>query len=157
VLSREASVFLQVTSFNHNGFLINNNIRVIGPMVIFPKSVFSWNVGGLEDVNENSLSLFRLIDPKPGIFADFNSITNVIFFIHHNFKFQDVLLVGTGDSDSKFGQDVRKWLLQNKIPNFEILPTVCAFFNLLSVIFFSNINFVIILQNRTRLYKRLIF
>jgi hypothetical protein len=66
VLSRDQGTLLQVTSFNYNGFVINNNIRIIGAMVIFPKTVFSWNVAGLEDVNETSLSVFRLLEPRPG-------------------------------------------------------------------------------------------
>jgi hypothetical protein len=41
--------------------------------------------------------------------------------------FQDILIIGTGDKNSKINPAVPKWLIQNKINNFEILPTVCVF------------------------------
>ena len=37
---------------------------------------------------------------------------------------KDILVIGTGDKYSKINPSVPKWLIQNKISNFEILPTV---------------------------------
>lgn len=100
-LSPEEGVPLQITSFNEYGFSINNNIKVIGPIVIFPKTIFSWNISGVEEINEKSLSLFKSLEPKI-----------------------DILVIGLGDKFSKISPDVPKWLIHNKMNNFEILPTV---------------------------------
>jgi NADH dehydrogenase [ubiquinone] 1 alpha subcomplex assembly factor 3 len=39
---------------------------VLGPMAIFPRTVLSWNVGSVDDINEDSLSLFCMLEPKIG-------------------------------------------------------------------------------------------
>ena len=39
---------------------------MLGPMAIFPRTVLSWNVGNVQAVNEDSLLLFCLIEPKIG-------------------------------------------------------------------------------------------
>jgi NADH dehydrogenase [ubiquinone] 1 alpha subcomplex assembly factor 3 len=39
---------------------------VFGPMVIFPHTVLSWNVSQVDAINEDSLSLFSLLEPKIG-------------------------------------------------------------------------------------------
>jgi len=39
---------------------------VLGPMAIFPRTVLSWNVANVHAVNEDSLLLFCLIEPKIG-------------------------------------------------------------------------------------------
>jgi hypothetical protein len=43
------------------------------------------------------------------------------------FFFKDILIIGTGDKNAKINPAVPKWLIQNKINNFEILPTVYKF------------------------------
>ena len=96
---------LQITSFNQYGFSINTHIKVLGPILIFPKTIFSWNVEDTKEINENSLSIFKLIQPR-----------------------LDVLVIGIGDKYEKVNPDVPKWLIQNKINNFEILPTVTFLF-----------------------------
>ena len=92
---------LQITSFNQYGFTINQHINTLGPILIFPKTIFSWNIDDVKDINEKSLLLFKLIQPRV-----------------------DVLIIGYGDKHDKVSPDVPKWLLQNNIRNFEILPTV---------------------------------
>lgn len=72
----------------------------------------SWNVDGLQDVNEDSLSLFFTLDPKI-----------------------DILVLGLGDEKvspaiyTNILQQVRKFKM-----NVEILPTeqACATFNFLN-------------------------
>ena len=95
---------LQITSFNQYGFSINTHIKVLGPILIFPKTIFSWNVEDTKEINENSLSIFKLIQPR-----------------------LDVLVIGIGDKYQKINPDVPKWLIQNNIRNFEILTTVICF------------------------------
>lgn len=46
------------------GFTLNNSFNVIGPMVIFPRTVLSWNVNSVDDVSENSLRLLLALEPK---------------------------------------------------------------------------------------------
>jgi NADH dehydrogenase [ubiquinone] 1 alpha subcomplex assembly factor 3 len=92
---------LQITSFNQFGFSINTRIKALGPIIIFPKTIFSWNIEDIKDVNDKSLSIFKLIQPRV-----------------------DVLIIGIGDKHEKISPDVPKWLIQNNIRNFEILPTV---------------------------------
>ena len=69
--------------------------------MIFPKTIYSWNIEDHKEINENSLSLFKLLDPKI-----------------------DILIIGTGDQYSKTDSEIPKWLIRNKITNFEILQTV---------------------------------
>lgn len=57
---------LQITSVDELGFKINNNIRVIGPIAIFPKTIYRWNVADSNDINEKSLLLFKLLEPRVG-------------------------------------------------------------------------------------------
>ena len=96
---------LQITSFNQFGFSINNNIKTIGPIIIFPKTIYGWNIDDVSAINENSLLLFKLIEPK-----------------------LDVIIIGYGDKEEKINPNVSKWFIQNKINNFEILPTVSSKF-----------------------------
>ena len=70
-LNTEQGVSLQITSLRYDGFLINENIRIIGPMVIFPKSVFSWNIGGLSDLDEKSLLLFKVLQVFKCFFSNY--------------------------------------------------------------------------------------
>ena len=65
-LKAEDSVTLQITNFDQYGFTINGKIKAIGPVIVFPKTIYSWNIAGCEEVNEKSLLLFKLIEPKLG-------------------------------------------------------------------------------------------
>ena len=65
-LKPEEGFSLQITGYNQYGFSINQNITALGPIIIFPKTIFSWNVGDLAEVNEKSLLLFKMIEPKLG-------------------------------------------------------------------------------------------
>jgi hypothetical protein len=54
------------------GFRLNNGMYVLGPMAIFPRTVLSWNVGSVDEINEDSLSLFCLLEPKIGKNIQYN-------------------------------------------------------------------------------------
>jgi hypothetical protein len=74
-----------VDAFSNLGFRLNNTMKCMGPIVIFPNIILSWNVENLRDIDENSLNIFtvkflmyniiiflfirmlifQLIDPKP--------------------------------------------------------------------------------------------
>jgi len=98
-------VTLQITSFNQFGFSINAHIKALGPILVFPKTIFSWNIEDINEINEKSLSIFKLMHPRV-----------------------DVLVIGTGDKYEKINPNVPRWLIQNNIRNFEILPTVIFVF-----------------------------
>ena len=59
---------LQITGFSEFGFTLNQKIQVLGPMIIFPKTIYSWNVSDINEINEKSLLLFKMLDPKLGNF-----------------------------------------------------------------------------------------
>lgn len=37
---------------------------MIGPIILFPRAVFSWNVESVEKINYDSMMIFGLIQPK---------------------------------------------------------------------------------------------
>ncbi|CAH0556678.1 unnamed protein product [Brassicogethes aeneus] len=112
ILNNEADMGLMIDGFSQVGFRLNNGFTVLGPMVIFPKSVLSWNVNDLEDINEESLSLFKILEPK-----------------------LDILVVGVGDraKDFNFVHKLLPFSKQFKIA-FEVMPTeqACSTFNFLN-------------------------
>lgn len=55
---------IYLNSYSSLGFRLNHGFKIIGPIALFPCSVYSWNVGNLNDVNEDSLCLFHLVQPK---------------------------------------------------------------------------------------------
>jgi NADH dehydrogenase [ubiquinone] 1 alpha subcomplex assembly factor 3 len=99
-LREQDGVAMQITGYNQNGFYINDKIAAIGPIVIFPKSIYSWNIEDEKEITEKSLSIFPMIEPKP-----------------------DILIIGYGSKTNKIDPEIPKWLIKNKIKNFEILPT----------------------------------
>lgn len=67
---------------------------------MFPRTLFSWNIEDETEINENSLSLFKILEPRP-----------------------DILVIGFGDKNIQVNPQMHKWLVKNKIRNFEMLPT----------------------------------
>lgn len=72
----------------------------------------AWNISNYEDINEKTLSLFCVLEPKI-----------------------DVLVIGTGDNPitPKFSTNIMKFMKKYNI-NVEVLPTeqACTTFNFLS-------------------------
>ncbi|XP_028034926.1 NADH dehydrogenase [ubiquinone] 1 alpha subcomplex assembly factor 3 [Bombyx mandarina] len=64
VLNNEYDLGLMIDSFATYGFKLNNGITVLGPMAIFPRTVLSWQVADSDDVTEESLKLFKLLEPR---------------------------------------------------------------------------------------------
>lgn len=111
LLSDHIEHHIMIKSFSQTGFLLHNDdIRVIGPAVFFPREVLHWNIKDVNDINEASLSLFTLLDPKV-----------------------DILLLGLGHRAERLSQEAINYLKGNKI-NYEILTTekACALFNFLN-------------------------
>ncbi|KAJ9584826.1 hypothetical protein L9F63_020823, partial [Diploptera punctata] len=111
VLNKELET-LMIDSYSQVGFRLNNGMFILGPMAIFPRTVLSWNIGIVEDINEESLSLFCLLEPKP-----------------------DILVLGVGDAtnSTRLNKQVLSYMVKNRI-NIEVLPTeqACATFNFLN-------------------------
>lgn len=84
------------------GFRLNHTIKVIGPIITFPKTVLSWHIESFERINADSLMIFGLIQPRI-----------------------ETLIIGAGadeTSSSKLGQSVLEIMHKFKI-NVEILTT----------------------------------
>lgn len=79
---------------------------------MYYRSVLSWNVGDINDVNEASLSLFSVLEPK-----------------------LDILVLGIGDKQENSSFYKNLVLISNKLRiSFEILSTehACTTFNFLN-------------------------
>lgn len=63
VINKDMS-YLMVDAFSVVGFRLNSGIRIIGPMILFPRTFLSWNIAGVAHVSEESLSIFKLLSPK---------------------------------------------------------------------------------------------
>ena len=125
--------FFDVTLYN-----LTKSFFMHRPIAIFPRTVLSWNVGSCQDINEASLSLFCILEPKIGQIAFCYSkikrcsVTSKfsLFFLW----WTDILVIGVGDVGQKLNPDVIRYLRSLKI-GVEIMPTerACATFNFLNV------------------------
>lgn len=110
ILNDEYGAPLMIDSYTQQGFKLNNGIKVMGPVIIFPRTVLGWDVGAPQDITPTSLTLFSVLEPKP-----------------------DVLVIGVGDRGSKLPLETVKFLKSKRI-NLEVLATehACTTFNFLS-------------------------
>lgn len=112
ILNQENEQGIFIDSYSNMGFLLSSGIRVFGPCAIFPRSVLHWNVRSVQDVNEDSLSLFTMLEPKI-----------------------DILVLGVGERENmkKIDAKIMRHLRASKI-NVELLPTdqALATFNFLN-------------------------
>uniref|UniRef100_A0A1B0D502 NADH dehydrogenase [ubiquinone] 1 alpha subcomplex assembly factor 3 n=1 Tax=Phlebotomus papatasi TaxID=29031 RepID=A0A1B0D502_PHLPP len=112
ILNREVEQGLMINAFSQIGFRLNNRMNIIGPMAIFPRIALSWNVGSYEDINEKTLSLFTVLEPKI-----------------------DILVVGVGDEKitPQFSRRIIDFIRSSRI-NVEVLNTeqACSTFNFLN-------------------------
>lgn len=53
-----------ISTYSSVGFRLNHGFVVLGPIAVFPRSIFSWNVSDFHDINDDSLCLFHLVQPK---------------------------------------------------------------------------------------------
>lgn len=110
VLNNEYDLGLMIDSFATYGFKLNNGITVLGPMAIFPRTVLSWQVADSDDVTEESLKLFKLLEPRI-----------------------DLLILGLDTTDRSKIDKAFKAARANEL-NIEILATehACSTFNFLN-------------------------
>ncbi|XP_054008886.1 NADH dehydrogenase [ubiquinone] 1 alpha subcomplex assembly factor 3 [Hylaeus anthracinus] len=92
------------------GFFFNNKTAMMGPLVIFPKTILCWNVSSGNDINKESLSLFTALEPKPDI---------VVIGLETQYEYSKIVKM--------------KEVLHDKQINVEVLPTdiACGIYNFL--------------------------
>ena len=68
---------IMVDGLSRVGFTLNNGMKTIGPIAVFPDAVFQWNIKSTLSVTEDAFALFELLDPKPEIvFFGFGAADN---------------------------------------------------------------------------------
>ncbi|XP_076299999.1 NADH dehydrogenase [ubiquinone] 1 alpha subcomplex assembly factor 3 [Lasioglossum baleicum] len=110
ILNSEFTSKILINKCSPMGFVFNNNSRLIGPLALFPKTVLCWDIGSGKDINEQTLSLFLIIEPKLDI---------LILGLEKNYEYQKV-------------QEMKKILIDRGI-KVEILPVdqACGIYNFL--------------------------
>ncbi|KAI4476402.1 hypothetical protein M0804_013612 [Polistes exclamans] len=112
ILNKNEQSLLLISDYNETGFTLNNGIKMIGPIIIFSKSLLFWNVASAKDINKDSLILFSVLEPK-----------------------LDLLIIGLeADYDHKFLINLKETTKYLNI-NTEILPVsqACSIFNFVNV------------------------
>ncbi|XP_012521896.1 NADH dehydrogenase [ubiquinone] 1 alpha subcomplex assembly factor 3 [Monomorium pharaonis] len=66
-ISKEIGSRLLVTRCDEIGFTLNTGMKVLGPTVLFPRNAICWNIKSSRHINEASLSLFTVLEPKPDL------------------------------------------------------------------------------------------
>ncbi|KAG7295714.1 hypothetical protein JYU34_022009 [Plutella xylostella] len=64
VINQETELGLMIDTYATYGFRLNNGVTVLGPMAIFPRTVFSWQVDKAADITPESLRFFKILEPK---------------------------------------------------------------------------------------------
>lgn len=98
-------------TFGPTGFRLSTGLFVVGPVAVFPRTIFQWDVNSVSDISEEALSLFWMVVPK-----------------------LELLIIGVGDQGLDIDPKVRLFLERKKI-SVEVLPTSQAVptFNFMNV------------------------
>lgn len=108
LLQRESPHAVYIDSYSSRGFTVNGN-RVLGPCALLPPSVVQWNVGSHQEITEESLSLFWMLEPTV-----------------------EIVVVGTGDRTERLQARVLRAMRQRGIAvEVQDTPNACATFNFL--------------------------
>jgi len=108
----ESAENIYVTSYSTTGLKLSNKFAVVGPCILFPRTVLSWNVASARDITPESLTLFSLLEPR-----------------------LDVLVIGIGDGSIKPPDTPALVTYCKRLGiNVEILNTeeACSTFNFLN-------------------------
>lgn len=110
VMNRDERYLILIDTYSSVGFRLNSGLFVMGPIALFPRTIFHWDVNSVADVNVKSLSLFWMVEPKV-----------------------DILVIGTGDEGLTIDQETRIFLKQKNI-SCEIMSSAkaAATFNFLN-------------------------
>ncbi|XP_060094247.1 NADH dehydrogenase [ubiquinone] 1 alpha subcomplex assembly factor 3 [Heteronotia binoei] len=108
-LESESQDIMFIESYNAWGFTINGD-KVVGPCVVLPKAILQWNVGTYKDITAESLTLFRLLEPRI-----------------------EIVVLGTGDKVERLDPALLKLMRQCGIAvEVQDTPNACATFNFLT-------------------------
>ncbi|XP_014475456.1 PREDICTED: NADH dehydrogenase [ubiquinone] 1 alpha subcomplex assembly factor 3 [Dinoponera quadriceps] len=107
-ISKEIGPRFQVSQCNENGFALSNGFMIVGPTVLFPSQALCWNISSAKYINDATLSLFTVLEPKP-----------------------ELLIIGLDDNyDLPYFRSLQKLMRKHNIIS-EILPVrkACTVFN----------------------------
>lgn len=108
LLQREGPHTMYIDSYSSHGFVVNGN-RVLGPCALLPHSIVQWNVGSHQDITEESLSLFWMLEPRI-----------------------EIVVVGTGNKTEWLNAQILRTMRQRGIAvEVQDTPNACATFNFL--------------------------
>ncbi|XP_026162321.1 NADH dehydrogenase [ubiquinone] 1 alpha subcomplex assembly factor 3 [Mastacembelus armatus] len=109
IMQKEPDSGVMIHSYSSRGFNIDGN-KVLGPCAVLPPAILQWKVGGYEDITEESVSLFHMLEPKI-----------------------EILVIGTGARLERIKPSVLA-LLRSKGIAVEVqdTPNACATFNFLT-------------------------
>lgn len=113
ILNKNFDYGLMIDNITEYGFTLNNGMKTIGPTIVFPKTLLSWNIDSSSDMNKESFSLLLNLEPKLDI---------VIIGLDKDYPYNSVFL-----------QDI-KFLFRKHNILTEILPVhqACSTFNFLN-------------------------
>ncbi|KAM8799579.1 NADH dehydrogenase [ubiquinone] 1 alpha subcomplex assembly factor 3 [Eudromia elegans] len=63
VLEAESPNAMFIEGYTSRGFAVSGSL-IVGPCAILPRAILQWNVGSYRDISHESLSLFRLLEPR---------------------------------------------------------------------------------------------
>ncbi|EFN75471.1 NADH dehydrogenase [ubiquinone] 1 alpha subcomplex assembly factor 3 [Harpegnathos saltator] len=66
-ISKEIGPRILVQKCDEVGFTLNNDKMIIGPTILFPRLGLCWNIESGEHINDSTLSLLFILEPKPDL------------------------------------------------------------------------------------------
>ncbi|XP_054881821.1 NADH dehydrogenase [ubiquinone] 1 alpha subcomplex assembly factor 3 [Poeciliopsis prolifica] len=109
IMKREENNGFLIHNYSPMGFNIDGN-RVLGPCAVIPPAILQWNVGSSEDITEESISLFHMLEPPI-----------------------EILVLGTGRRVERVNPSVLALLKKKRIAlEVQDTPNACATFNFLT-------------------------
>ncbi|XP_040059913.1 NADH dehydrogenase [ubiquinone] 1 alpha subcomplex assembly factor 3 [Gasterosteus aculeatus] len=109
VMQKEPGSGVMIQSYSSRGFNIDGN-KVFGPCAVLPPAILQWNVGSHEDITEESVSLFHMLEPRI-----------------------EILVLGTGSRVERIKPSVLALLKRKGIAvEVQDTPNACATFNFLT-------------------------
>ncbi|XP_059185658.1 NADH dehydrogenase [ubiquinone] 1 alpha subcomplex assembly factor 3 [Centropristis striata] len=109
VMKKEPGSGTIIDSYGPRGFIIDGN-KVFGPCAMLPPAILQWNVGSHNDITEESVSLFHMLEPRI-----------------------EILVLGTGARVERLDPSVLALLKRKGIAvEVQDTPNACATFNFLT-------------------------
>jgi len=110
-LKKEHPGIHMITAFSSKGFTLNDDNKVLGPMILLPQAILHWRIQDPKEITPSSLLVFTLMHPKP-----------------------DILVLGTGDRIVPLSEESQKLLKDAGIAvEVQRTETALATYNFLAV------------------------